>query len=223
MQSERGHGYAPSPTATGSVDACAQLLDEIVETRRAAPSGRRLLAMTQIVDSKKRSSTVSLFARTLEPVSMPSIRISASSGTKPSDAPLIGMTLYRPKWRSRAKWSAMCGNSLATRIGAPARCSRHYAHGAGDVVGGHVLHDHGEAVLRALQVGELFDRARRKLQQVVEQQIAAGDREVELPERHLLRHVLRPDHLHLDAVDVDARPPHDGAVLVAVHADAGAP
>ena len=94
------------------------------------------------------------------------------------------------------------------------------AHSTRYIISRDILHDHCEAVLRALQVRELLDRARRKLQSVVEHEVAAGDREVKLPERDLLRHVLRPDDLYLNTVYIDARATDDRAVFVFEHPDA---
>ena len=53
------------------------------------------------------------------------------------------------------------------------------------------------------------------------EQVEAGDGDIELAESDELRHVLRPDDLHFEAVDAGVGASDVGLLLVAIEADAG--
>ena len=81
--------------------------------------------------------------------------------------------------------------------------------------------DGGEVVLAALEVEQLGGRAGGEGVAVLQQAVAAGDREVELAGGDELRHVVRADDLHVEAFDAGRRAPDGLAVAVAVEGETG--
>ena len=92
----------------------------------------------------------------------------------------------------------------------------------GDRIGRHVLgHDRAHAVAAAVQVAQLDDGRRREGGEVRREPVAPRQRHVEASEGDRLRHVLRANHLHLDALDGRARAARGLPFIVALERESG--